>query len=166
MKNILFSTLFLFTILSGCKDDTPVDTNTNPDSFGDARDAILGDYTCNYAVFNAVTGVEDRKGSFSLKIYPNPEDDTQFDFRIDGLTKFMTGANMVKVSDGYSFSIPAQIVKDFGDIKGKKIINVPQQTVKVAGYFISSTKEITVYCERTNKGAQDDDIFEFNMTRE
>ena len=59
MKHFLIATLFVFTVLTGCKDDTPVDTTDN--TSGDVRDNILGKYTCNYKLFNAVTGVESQK---------------------------------------------------------------------------------------------------------
>ena len=39
MKHLLFATLFVFTVLTGCKDDTPVDTTDN--TSGDVRDNII-----------------------------------------------------------------------------------------------------------------------------
>ncbi|MBO6518151.1 MAG: hypothetical protein JJ975_16570 [Bacteroidia bacterium] len=164
MKNILLVAFAFFIVLSGCDEETPVDTG-NSDTFGDARDAVLGEYTCNYAVFSASTGVEDRKGTFDLQVFPNSDDDSKFDFREDGLVLFMTGDNLTEVSNGFSFVIPEQDVEGFGNIKGKAIINVPGQTTKVEGHFVTDTRRITVYCERSNKIGQDDDIFEFQMSR-
>ena len=164
MKNILIATLFVFTLLAtGCKDDSGDDTPTPGSS--DVRSNILGDYTCNFKVFNAVSGAEQRKGSFELKVYANTDDANMFDFRIDGLTRFMSGTNLVKVSDGYTFTIPEQDVDDFGTIVGKKIQIVAGQTAKVAGYLKSGNGNVTVYCERANKVGQDDDLFEFEMIK-
>ena len=75
MKNILIATLFVLTVFTGCKDDTPV-VDTPTDS-GSAIDKILGKYTCNYKVFNAKTGVEAQKGTFACEIWTNTDDDTR-----------------------------------------------------------------------------------------
>lgn len=164
MKNILIATLFVFTVFAaGCKDDSS-DTDPTPGTT-DVRDNILGDYSCNYKVFNAVTGAEQKKGSFELKVYANSTDANMFDFRIDGLIHFMSGTNLVKVSDGYTFTVPEQDVEDFGTIVGKKIQNVTGQTTKVAGYLKTANGNVTVYCERANKVGQDDDLFEFEMIK-
>jgi hypothetical protein len=162
MKKLFIALLLSAAVLTACNDETPVD-NT-PSEPTDTRDVVLGDYTCDYQVFNAVTGVQDRKGSFELKVYANSDDDKMFDFRIDGLTRFMSGTNLVKVQDGYSFEIPEQDVDNFGLIKGSPIINVPGQTTRVSGHVKSSNGLITVYCERARKVGQDDDLFEFLMT--
>ena len=163
MKNILIATLFVFTALTGCKDDTPVEDNTT-DS-GSAIDNILGKYTCNYKVFNASTGVEAQKGSFECEIWENVDDDTRFDFRIDGLTLLMTGANLITVGDGYTFSIPEQTVKNFGDLIGKAIINIDGQTTKVEGHVTTANDNIICYCERARKVGQDNDLFEFSFVK-
>lgn len=163
MKNILIASLLVFTLLTGCKDDTPVDDTTT--GGGDPVENILGKYTCNYKVFNAVTGVESNKGTFQCEIWKNTDDDTRFDFRIDGLTLLMTGANLKTVSDGYSFSIPEQNVKDFGDLIGKAIINVDGQTTRVEGHVTTATKNIICYCERARKVGQDNDLFEFSFVK-
>lgn len=164
MKKILIATLLVFSVLTGCKDDTPVDT-TGTQGSSDPRDALVGKYKCDYSVFNSVTLNQSKKGTFDLEVYANTEDETKFDFRQDGLILFMTGANLTKVSDGYSFTIPEQDVEDFGNIIGVPIINVPGQTTRVEGHFVSQSRQITVYCERANKGSQDNDLFEFSMTR-
>ena len=163
MKNILIATLFVVTVFTGCKDDTPV-VDTPTDS-GSAIDKILGKYTCNYKVFNAKTGVEAQKGTFACEIWTNTDDDTRFDFRIDGLTLLMTGANLKAVGDGYTFSIPEQNVKDFGDLIGKEIINIDGQTTRVAGHVTTSNNKIVCYCERARKVGQDDDLFEFSFVK-
>ena len=90
MKNLLIATLFVFTVLTGCKDDAPVDT-TDTTSGGDIRENVLGKYTCNWELFNAVTGVESGDGTFVCEIWANTDDATKFDFRIDGLTKPFCG---------------------------------------------------------------------------
>ncbi|GEM_PF-2021066 len=163
MKHLLFATLFVFTVLTGCKDDTPVDTTDN--TSGDVRENILGKYTCNYKLFNAVTGVESQKGSFECEIWANTEDADKFDFRIDGLTLLMSGTGLTSISTGYTFSIPEQNVKNFGDLVGKPIINIDGQTTRVDGEVTSSNGNIICYCERARKQGQDDDLFEFSFSK-
>lgn len=163
MKQILFATLFIFTVLSGCKDDTPVDGGGTTTT--DARESILGKYTCNYKVFSAVTGVESQKGTFECEIWANNDDDNKFDFRIDGLTLLMSGTGLTKISTGYTFSIPEQTVKNFGELVGKPIINIDGQTTRVDGEVTSSNGNIVCYCERARKQGQDDDLFEFSFVK-
>ncbi|MFT5513222.1 MAG: hypothetical protein ACI8SE_001628 [Bacteroidia bacterium] len=163
MKHLLFVTLFVFTLFSGCKDDTPVDTTDNTSV--DARESILGKYTCNYELYNAVTGVESDKGTFACEIWANTDDENKFDFRIDGLTLLMSGEGLTAVSDGYTFSIPEQTVKGFGDLIGKPIINITGQTKRVDGHVLSISKNITCFCERARKQGQDDDLFKFSFVK-
>ncbi|MFT5725414.1 MAG: hypothetical protein ACI9JN_002539 [Bacteroidia bacterium] len=163
MKNLLIATLFVFTLMTGCKDDTPVE-DTTPDS-GTAIDQILGKYTCNWVVFSASTGVESDKGTFECEIRENTDDSTRFDFRIDGLTLLMTGSDIITVADGYTFSIPEQTVKNFGDLVGRPILNIDGQTTKVDGHVDKATGNITCFCERARKIGQDDDLFEFKFVK-
>jgi hypothetical protein len=163
MKNLLLATLFIFTALSGCKDDTPVDGTNN--TTVDPIETFLGKYTCDYKLFNALTGVESDKGSFECEIWKNVDDDTKFDFRIDGLALLMTGASIKTVGDGYTFSIPEQTVKNFGDLIGKAIINIDGQTAKVEGHYITASNNIICYCERARKVGQDNDLFEFQFVK-
>ncbi len=165
MKNLYVALLLSATLFTACGDETPVD-NT-PSEPTDLRDLVTGDYTCDYQVFNSVTGVQDRKGSFELKVYKNSDDATMFDFRIDGLTRFMSGTDLAKIKDGHSFEIPEQDVDNFGLIKGSPILNKEStsgQAIRIAGHRLASNGVITVYCERARKVGQDNDLFEFIIT--
>lgn len=164
MKKVLLATLVIVGTLVGCKDDTPVD-NSNNNSSSDLRDNVVGNYSCDYKLFEAKSGNELKKGSFELKIYKNSDDATLFDFREDGLVKFMSGANLKKVSGGYSFDIPQQEVDGFGNLKGRELIIVPDQTNRVAGYYTPANGNITVYCERETPVGADDELYEFIMVK-
>ncbi len=161
MKKIVLASAILFALMTGCKDEEPV-VETTP---SDVRDVVIGDYTCNYKVFDAGSGKERDKGSFEVEILKNPADDAKFDFRIDGLTLLMSGTNLTAVSEGYSFSIPEQTVDRFGELVGREIINVPDQTTRVAGYFITATNGLQCFCERATKVGSEDDLFEFTLVR-
>ena len=160
MKNVLIAIMLMATVMTGCGDDGDTGGTPTPN---DIRENILGEYTCDYKVFSRTTLVEKDKGSFTLKIYKNSDDADVFDFRQDGLIKFMSGSNLKAVSGGYSFEIPQQDVEGFGNIKGVPITNVPDQTERVAGYCTTQNNTIVVYCERAKQG--DDDLFEFTMVK-
>ena len=158
MKKLLLAAFVLSFAFIGCKGD---DDDVTPT---DVRDNIVGEYNCQWRLFNRKTLIEENKGSFELKVYKNSDNNAMFDFRINGLQRFMSGENLVTVQDGFSFQIPEQDVENFGLIKGTPIINVPGQTTRVAGHLVTATGQVVVFCERAQGQGKDDDLFEFKMT--
>ena len=164
MKNIWIAAFMLFALgIQSCKDEPVVDDGNNNTT--DIRDVIVGEYTCTYEVFDAVSGDKKGSGSMNLKVYANSTDKTMFDFRKDGLTKFMSGANLVKVSDGYTFDIPQQEVDGFGELKGRPILNVTGQTTRVSRYYTTGNNNVTAMCEYINGGASNNDLVQFVMVK-
>jgi len=103
--------------------------------------------------------------TLDLKVQNHTKEVDKFNFWLDGLYLFMTAENLREISVGFAFDIPEQEVKNFGVLKGRNYINVDGDTKRYTGIYYPDQKKFTIYMEKDNGGASDDDLYEFFISR-